>query len=189
VLKVALNTIKQANKQKDTGGLGLISRYNIMPDMYYTTNYDLNILWHWRANILKPKFKWVRECGLTPNKQFCRYIMTRTSYFDDMLMMIMSSLCYANTLSWIFIVFALGNSSLWVNMSLYSDTLTWVRANQLLFLLLTVAWLAKEQQQLILLSLVGPTWTGIILICELYSRQHYVIKFVVSLGYSGPLHQ
>jgi hypothetical protein len=50
--------------------------------------------------------------------------MTRTSYFDDMLMMIMSSLCYANTLSWIFIVFALGNSSLWVNMSLYSDTLT-----------------------------------------------------------------
>jgi len=48
--------------------------------------------------------------------------MTRTSYFDDMLMMIMSGVCYANTLSWIFIVFALGNSSLWVNMSLYSDT-------------------------------------------------------------------
>ena len=70
--------------------------------------------------------------------------MTRTSYFDDMLMMIMSSLCYANTLSWIFIVFALGNSSLWVNMSLYSDTLTWFRVNQLLDLLLNAACLAVK---------------------------------------------
>jgi hypothetical protein len=45
-------------------------------------------------------------------------------------MMMMSTLYKTNTLSWICIVLAHWNNSLWVDMSLHSDTLFWFRANQ-----------------------------------------------------------
>jgi hypothetical protein len=49
-------------------------------------------------------------------------------------------------LSWIFIVLAHWNNSLGINISLHSDTLSWFRANQSLFLLLNAACLAEKQQ-------------------------------------------
>ena len=58
--------------------------------------------------------------------------------------------------SWIFIVLSHCNNSPRVDMSLYSDTLFWFRANQSLFLLLNAACLAVKQQIPILMSLVWP---------------------------------
>ena len=60
-------------------------------------------------------------------------------------MMMRSSLFYTYTLSWIFIVLAHWNNSLRVDMSLHSDTLFWIQANQSFFFLLNDAWLAEMQ--------------------------------------------
>ena len=53
------------------------------------------------------------------------------------------TLYQTNKLSWIFIVLAHWNNSLWVEVSLLSDTLFWFRANQSLLFLLA------EKQQLL----------------------------------------
>ena len=61
-------------------------------------------------------------------------------------MMMRSTLYQTNTLSWIFIVLGHWNNSLWVDMSLHSDTLSWFQANQsLLFALNTVCLVEKQQ--------------------------------------------
>jgi hypothetical protein len=44
--------------------------------------------------------------------------------------MIRSALYSTNSLSWIFIVLAHWNNSLWIDMSPYSDTLSWSRTNK-----------------------------------------------------------
>jgi hypothetical protein len=56
--------------------------------------------------------------------------------FDEMIMM--SALYWINLLSWIFIVLAHWNSSLRVDISLHSDTLSWSRADQTLNFFLNV---------------------------------------------------
>ena len=56
-------------------------------------------------------------------------------------MMMMFALYYINTLSWIFIV---QNNSPWVDMYHHSDILSWIRANQSLFLLFIDACLATN---------------------------------------------
>jgi len=58
----------------------------------------------------------------------------------------MSTLYLNNTLRWIFIVLAHWNNSPRVDMSPYSDTLSWFRANQSLLFLLSAASLAEKQQ-------------------------------------------
>ena len=68
-----------------------------------------------------------------------------------------STLYYANTLSWIFIVLAHWNNSPQKDMSPHSNTLSWFRANQLLFLL-NAACLAEKQQMPI--SYSGLTRSG-----------------------------
>jgi hypothetical protein len=62
-------------------------------------------------------------------------------------MMIRSALYYTNTLSWIFIVLAIWNKSqrVW-HVAPLSDTLSWLRANQSLLLLLNAVCLVEEQQ-------------------------------------------
>ena len=64
--------------------------------------------------------------------------------------MMMSSLYYTNILNWIFIVLVHWNSSTRVDMSLHSDTLSWLRANQSFQLLLKPACLTNKPQILIL---------------------------------------
>jgi hypothetical protein len=49
-----------------------------------------------------------------------------------------------NTLSWIFIILAHWNKSLWVDMSLHSDTLFWFRVDQSLLFLLNAACLVEK---------------------------------------------
>jgi hypothetical protein len=51
-----------------------------------------------------------------------------------------------------FIVLVHWNNSLHVDMSVHTDTLSWLRANQFLFLLLNAAFLDEKQQILILYS-------------------------------------
>jgi hypothetical protein len=63
-------------------------------------------------------------------------------------MMTRSALYYTNTLSWIFTALAHWNNSLWVDMSLHSDTLSW--ANQFLLFLFNAECLTEKQQILIL---------------------------------------
>ena len=72
--------------------------------------------------------------GISPREQ---------STSDEMMMM--SALHWTNT-RWIFIVLANWNKSPLVDMSLHSDTLSWIRANPSLLLLLSVACLAEKQQ-------------------------------------------
>ena len=72
-------------------------------------------------------------------------------------LMMRSTLYYTNTLSWIFIVLAHLNNSLWVDMSPH-DTLFWFRVNHSLLFLLNDACLVEKQQILILKSLVWPDW-------------------------------
>ena len=64
--------------------------------------------------------------------------------FDEMMIMTMSALYLTNMLSWIFIMLAHWNNSLQVDMLLHSDILFWFRANQSLFLLLSVVCLAEK---------------------------------------------
>jgi hypothetical protein len=59
-------------------------------------------------------------------------------------------------MSWILIVLAHWNNSLWVDMSLHSDPLFWLRANQYFLFLLNAACFAEKQQIPILKSLVWP---------------------------------
>ena len=61
-------------------------------------------------------------------------------------MMVRSALYKTNTLSCICIVLVHWNNSPRVDMSLYSDTLLWFRANQSLLVLLNAAYLAEKQQ-------------------------------------------
>jgi len=42
----------------------------------------------------------VSDCCLTPARHFFRYIMARTSYIFDGVLMMMTALYYINTLSW-----------------------------------------------------------------------------------------
>ena len=80
----------------------------------------------------------VSDCCLTPNEQFCRYMMARTSYirYHEM----MSTLYKTNTLnSWIFIVLAHWNNNSLVDMSFYLDILSLFQANQSLFFFLNAA--------------------------------------------------
>ena len=61
-------------------------------------------------------------------------------------MMMSSALFYNNTLSWSLIVLGHWNNSPRVDMSLHSDTLSWIRANQSLLFLLNAVCLAEKQQ-------------------------------------------
>ena len=96
---------------------------------------------------LKTWSEWVSDCCLMPTQQFFSYIMVKNKLiFNEMMMR--STLYLTNTLSWIFIVLADWNNSLWIDMFPLLDTLSWFRANQsesLLFLL-NGACLAKKQQ-------------------------------------------
>jgi hypothetical protein len=60
--------------------------------------------------------------------------------------MMKSALFYTNTLSWIFIVLAYWNNSPRVDMSPYSDTLFWFRANQSLLFLHNAVCLVEKQR-------------------------------------------
>ena len=82
----------------------------------------------------------VSDCCLTPNEQFCRYMMARTSYIRYHEMIMMSALYKTNTLnSWIFIVLAHWNNNPRVDMSFYLDILSLFQANQSLFFFLNAA--------------------------------------------------
>jgi hypothetical protein len=63
-------------------------------------------------------------------------------------------------LSWVFIVLAHWNNSLWVDMSLHLDTLFWFRAIQSLLFLLTAACL-EEKQQIPIFIVFGLTRPGL----------------------------
>jgi hypothetical protein len=96
---------------------------------------------------------------LQPNKQFFRYIMTRTSYISMTLWICL--LCTKLTLSWTFIVLAHWNNSPHIDVSLHSDTLSWFKANQSLLFLLNAACLAEKQQIPILQSSVwSDLWSN-----------------------------
>jgi hypothetical protein len=82
---------------------------------------------------------------LTTNKQLLGYVMARTSYIrwdhdDDDLFVLYQQF------SWIFIVLAHCNNSLWVDMSLHSESLVLFRTNLSLLLLINVACLVQNQQ-------------------------------------------
>ena len=87
---------------------------------------------------------------------FFRDIMARTSYIFDGGMRMMFALYYINKISWIFIMLAHWNNSAWVDMSLHSYTLPWLRVNQSVLFLLNGVCLEEKQQMLILQSLVWP---------------------------------
>ena len=53
------------------------------------------------------------------------------------------------------------NNSLWVDMSLHSDTLIWFRANQSLLFLLTAACLEEKQATNTNFIVLGLTWPGL----------------------------
>ena len=93
---------------------------------------------------------WVSACCLMPHEQFSDISWRETSYvrWDNV------SLCLTNTLI-VFIVLHVShwNNSPLVDMVLNSTTMSWFRANQSLFFLLSVACKA-EKQQIPILSLV-----------------------------------
>jgi hypothetical protein len=92
------------------------------------------------------RFWGLRLCCLAPLSTIFQfwYIMTRTSYI---------SLCtWPTQLVKTFIVLVHWNNSPQVDMSVHTDTLSWLRANQFLFLLLNAACLDEKQQILILYS-------------------------------------
>jgi hypothetical protein len=76
-------------------------------------------------------------------------------HFDE-IMIILYVLYKINMISWIFIVLAHWNNSPWQHMSLSSDTLSWIPANQCLPILLNTPCLVKKQQTSILLFLIWP---------------------------------
>ena len=90
--------------------------------------------------------EWVSDCCLTLNEQSFSYIMVKTCYIKWM-----PTLYLTNTLSSILIVLAHWNNSLWVDMSLHTDTLSCFRTNQYLLSLLNVECLAEKQQLPILI--------------------------------------
>jgi len=69
----------------------------------------------------------------------------------------MSALYLTNMLSWIFIVLGHWNNSLWVDISLHSDTLSRSQATQSLIFLLNATCLAEKQQITILMAF-SLTW-------------------------------
>ena len=71
-------------------------------------------------------------------------------------MMMMSTLYYTNTLNCNLIVPARWNNSLWVDMSLHLDTLSWFWVNQSFFLFLKTVCLEENQQIPIFQSLIWP---------------------------------
>jgi len=71
-----------------------------------------------------------------------------------MMMIMMSTLYYTNTLSWILIVKHTWNNSPRLDMSLHLNTLSWFVLNQSWLLLVNAVHLAEKQQIPILQSLV-----------------------------------
>ena len=67
------------------------------------------------------------------SEQFRSYIMAGISYIN---MMMMFALYWTNILNWIFTAPVHWNNSSGVDMSFYSDVLSWFRADQYLFLLI-----------------------------------------------------
>jgi hypothetical protein len=67
-------------------------------------------------------------------------------YHDENKLIVNEIMYKTNTLSWIFIVLAHWNNNLRVDMSLHSDTLFWIRANQSLLFFLNAACLIEKQQ-------------------------------------------
>jgi len=88
------------------------------------------------------------DCSLAPSQQFFPYHGENQLISNEMIMR--STLYYANTLSWIFMVLTHWNNSLRIAMPPHSDTLYWFRANTSLFFLFYVACLAEKQDILIL---------------------------------------
>jgi hypothetical protein len=105
------------------------------------------------------------ECGwLLFN---ANWAMFKLCHGENKLMM-RSTLCSTNTLSWICIVLAHWNNSLRIDISANSNSLSWFWASQFLLFLLCVVCLAEMQQ--ITISLVfgltrfgleplGPSWS------------------------------
>ena len=96
--------------------------------------------------------EWVSGCCLTPSEQYFMCITGKTSYAS--MRWWCPTLYQTNTLSWIFIVLAHRNNSPRIDMSLHSDTLSWLRANQSLFFLFNATCLVEKQYIPILYSLV-----------------------------------
>jgi hypothetical protein len=87
----------------------------------------------------------VSDCCLTPTQRLFSYIMARTSYFS--MRWWWGPLCTRSTgLDKFCIVLVHWNNSPRIDMSPYSDTLCWFRANQSLLFLLKDACLAKKQK-------------------------------------------
>jgi hypothetical protein len=89
----------------------------------------------------------MNDCCLMPNERFFSYIMVRTSYVANNEVIMMSSLYYTNTVSWIFIFLAHFKKKRSAdNMSLHSDTLSWFWASQYFLFLLNAACLAESNK-------------------------------------------
>jgi hypothetical protein len=104
--------------------------------------------WTSRPNQLYPPFSlWVSEWLLfNANSAIVQlYHDENKLIVNEMRMSSRSTLFYTNTPSWICIVLAHWNNSPRVDMSLHSDTLFWLRANQYLLFLLNDACLAEKQ--------------------------------------------
>jgi hypothetical protein len=77
------------------------------------------------------------------DEQFISYIMAKACYnqwHDDNVHFVLDQH------DWIFILLSHWNNSLWVDMSLHSDILSWFWANQSLLLLHIAVCLAEKQQ-------------------------------------------
>ena len=119
------------------------------------------------------KMLWLSECCFTSNEQFFSYIMARP------------------TGCWIFVVLAHWNNSQGVDMSLHSNTLSWIRANQSLLFLLNAACLAEKQQIVILvfglnlqsatlkastLTITLPMW---LLKCCMINYYYFLFMYII----------
>jgi hypothetical protein len=72
-----------------------------------------------------------------------------------------SSLYYANTISWIFIVLAHWSNSPRIDMTLHTNTLSWFWANQSLLSLLKAACLEEKLATNTNFIVFGLTWSGL----------------------------
>ena len=122
LLKVALKTIKQTNKQY------------LFSNPFYVF---LELIKHFsRIKYFVERCNFWNYKGMySTNIQLVSGWLLLSSILIFNEMIIRFALFYTNTLSWIFIVLAHWNNSSWIDMLLHSYSLSWFRANQsLLFL-------------------------------------------------------
>jgi predicted CDP-diglyceride synthetase/phosphatidate cytidylyltransferase len=92
---------------------------------------------------------------------FQLYIGENKLHVDEMMMLMTSVLNKTSTPSWIFIALDHWNHSPRIDMSLYSDTLFWFRANQSFLLLLSAECLSEKQQRQNVYIVFGLTQPGL----------------------------